>query len=129
MATRPIDWRRLEVGAMDSSRWNRWAKVYVFILSDSRLSARDLRVYVAIASFADEHGHCWPKRKTLSEMTGIAPNHISVSTAKLMRLGYLLKTGNGGRHKPASYWLVTPEARTAADIAAAQKPVPMGVQV
>lgn len=54
-------------------------------------------VYVALASFADRNGVCWPSRKTLASMTNLTVNHISKVTTDLQDAGFLTKeVGNNG---------------------------------
>ncbi len=48
-------------------------------------------VYVALASFADRSGICWPSRKTLAAMTHFTVDHISHATSELRDAGFLTK--------------------------------------
>lgn len=73
--------------------------------SDGRLSAADFRVLLALASFANENGVCWPRRATLSKLTGISMTNISRATTRLMVFGWLSKRQIGETSK---YWLQVP---------------------
>lgn len=57
----------------------------------ARVSPSAVIVYVALASFADHSGICWPSRKTLAAMTHLTVNHISHATSELRDAGFLEK--------------------------------------
>ena len=57
----------------------------------ARVSPSAVIVYVALASFADRTGICWPSRKTLAAMTHLTVNHISHATSELRDAGFLEK--------------------------------------
>ena len=46
------------------------------------------------------------KRETITELTTLSENHISVCTSNLVRFGYLEKVGKGGRSRPAFYRII-----------------------
>ena len=57
----------------------------------AKVSPSAVIVYVALASFADRSGICWPSRKTLAAMTHLTVNHISHATSELRDAGFLEK--------------------------------------
>ena len=57
----------------------------------AKVSPSAVIVYVALASFADRTGICWPSRKTLAAMTHLTVNHISHATSELRDAGFLEK--------------------------------------
>ena len=73
--------------------------------SDTRLSSTDLRVLIAICRCVDmETSGNHIKRETLGALSDESDlRHISRSTTRLTKLGYIQKTGNGGRSRPAYY--------------------------
>lgn len=95
----------------------RYARVPAAALSDTRLSPTEFRVLVALLLHANEHGIVWAKRKTLSAVCGVHPAHISRATAALARYGWIEKTGNGGRSRPAGYQVNAKGLFTCADYA------------
>lgn len=74
---------------------------------DGRLSHRQLRIMGALLSFADKDGLCWPKRERVSEITNIRESTITLETKALVKLGFLKKTGNGGRSNSCDYEIQT----------------------
>lgn len=79
------------------------------MLRDKNITPRLLRVLLALYTFADQNGNCYPKRAALSDMCGMREAEISRATTDLQRLGWLTKTGNGGRNTPARYRLHPPQ--------------------
>ncbi len=57
----------------------------------SRVSPGAFVVYVALASFANRNGYCWPSRRTLAAMTRFTVNYISQVTRELEEAGFLRK--------------------------------------
>lgn len=53
------------------------------MLADTRLSATELRVYLALAARVNAHMECWPSRKTIAEDAAIS---LSVAQRALNRL-------------------------------------------
>lgn len=77
----------------------RFALVPVSVIASLTAKVRPsaVIVYVALASFADRSGVCWPSRKTLAAMTHLSINHISKVTSDLQDAGFLTKeVGNNG---------------------------------
>ena len=79
------------------------------MLRDKSITPRLLRALLALYTFADQNGDCYPKRAQLAEMCGMREAEISRATTDLQRLGWLTKTGNGGRNTPARYRLHAPQ--------------------
>jgi Helix-turn-helix domain len=77
---------------------------------DDRLTKTDLRVLGALLSFRNKTTNlCCPTREQISERTGLAICKISTSTAHLVELGWLTKTGNGGRSSSSKYDFCIPK--------------------
>jgi hypothetical protein len=88
---------------------DRFAKVPVAVLSDSRLGKNELKVLISLFLFAGKTGKCFPKRETISQLTSIPVGKISTITTRLSALGWIEKQGNGGRSSPAHYLIRQPE--------------------
>lgn len=58
---------------------------------DRRLTQETLRVLLALALHANEHGGCFPSRGLISRLTGIHPSNVSKATRKLEKYGWLTK--------------------------------------
>src|SRR5690606_1259398 len=72
-----------------------------------------LRLLIALLSFrAKNSDTIWPKRETLSKRCGYSINTISKITGQLVDLGWLIKTGSGGRSSPSSYKITVPDLDT-----------------
>ena len=84
----------------------RWAKLYEDFVRDQRLTLRDFRVYSALSLFADKEGNCHPKREQLAEITGLPADRISEVASRLVRLGWIEKTGDGGKSRSSDYRLL-----------------------
>ena len=85
---------------------------------DDRLSKTDLRVLGAIMSWRNKDTNlCHPSRDQISERCGLPISKISNSTTRLVELGWLIKTGNGGRSMRCSYKFCVPDlgAKTVPD--------------
>lgn len=79
------------------------------IAADTRLSARDLRVLIALLSFRRrDTGPFWATREQISERCGISANHVSDVTRRLEILGWLTKEGKG--RTTTRYHFVVPES-------------------
>lgn len=79
------------------------------MLRDKSITPRLLRALLALYTFADQNGDCYPKRAQLADMCGMREAEISRATTDLQRRGWLTKTGNGGRNTPARYRLHAPQ--------------------
>ena len=77
---------------------NRFIKLPLTVLSDARLSRRDLRVLLALYSFGSEPGDVvWPSRDVLCKLTRLPPNHVSASITHLEEFGWILRKQMGPR--------------------------------
>jgi DNA-binding MarR family transcriptional regulator len=84
-----------------------FAVVPLAIVSDHRLTVREMRVLLALYSFRNRSKGqtVWPKREKLARITGYAPDLISRVTSSLQAKGWLVKSGTGGMSRPAKYTL------------------------
>lgn len=79
------------------------------VWADKRLTLEQLRVLGALFSFCSNDRLCWPSRQAIAERTGIHIANISSATTALERLGWVTKSGCGGRSQAARYQLHVPE--------------------
>ncbi|MDH5573659.1 MAG: helix-turn-helix domain-containing protein [Gammaproteobacteria bacterium] len=86
----------------------------VDIFLDSRLSKTDLRVLGAIMSWRNKDTNlCHPSREQISERCGLPVSKISTTTTRLVKLGWMEKSGNGGRSMRCSYKFKVPDLTVA----------------
>jgi hypothetical protein len=90
----------------------RFCVLPIVVLRDHRLSARDLRVLIALHAYKDRGGQCWPSRSALAALTGLPERRVSNVTTRLAAFGWLNKLGNGGRSRACRYQLAIPETVT-----------------
>jgi hypothetical protein len=64
----------------------RFGRIPDYVARISDLSGADFRVLIALATFADKKGICFPSLATLAQKTGIERKNIPRSLAKLERL-------------------------------------------
>lgn len=100
---------------------SKFAIVPMAALCDARLTFRDLKVLIALLSYANKKKQCHPKRKTLAEDTNLTESRVSVATKRLVEFGWLVKEGDGGRSRPNQYRIgngleVQKEAKTNEEI-------------
>lgn len=89
--------------------------VPVEVCYDSRLSLRQMRVLIALFSCRNRSTNLInPKRERLAMLTGLRVDRITEVTSDLVKLGWLVKVGNGGRSSPNHYQITTPEHLTEA---------------
>jgi len=67
------------------------------------LRGNNLLVYAALKLHADKDGCCFPTRETLSQLTGIPDTRISTITSNLESVGWVKKTGKGGKSRATRY--------------------------
>ena len=81
-----------------------FAQVTRPFISDPRINLREFRVYSALLTFPpNDAGERWPSRETIGRMTGLPPKVVSRTTSRLQDLGWLVKSGDGGRSNTARY--------------------------
>lgn len=80
------------------------------VITDDRLTDRQRRVLIALFAFHSQKTGptVWPSRARLSGMCGIHPDKISEATTALVALGWMTKSGHGGRSRATRYTLTTP---------------------
>lgn len=77
------------------------------ILNDKQITFRAMKVYIAIKSFMNKETHeCFPSRQLISKMTDIPVARVSVETDRLEKMGWIKKTGSGGRSTPCVYTML-----------------------
>ena len=82
-------------------------------LTDTRLKDRDRRLLAAFYLIAGRGNIVYNKtREDLGKLARMAKNAVSVTSARLVELGWLKKSGSGGRRQSAVYELTIPEAFT-----------------
>ena len=87
-----------------------FAAVPLELLMDTRLTARQFRLMVALLSFCHRgQMTVHPKRQTLAERARMRESQVSIETTALVRLGWLKKEGQGGNGKAVRYTILTPE--------------------
>jgi hypothetical protein len=89
------------------------------ILNDKRITFRAMKVYIAIKSFMNKETHeCFPSRQLIAKMTDIPVARVSVETDRLEKMGWIKKTGSGGRSTPCVYTMLTaqPEPETVTEL-------------
>ncbi|WP_225222776.1 winged helix-turn-helix domain-containing protein [Rhodococcus ruber] len=86
-------------------RW-RWA-----VTCDSRLTLAQLRLLLALDHFADPDGsNARPGARKLADTLGLSQSWVSRQLGRLVELGYLTKTAEGGgRNRAAVYRLTLPK--------------------
>lgn len=102
--------------------------VPVEVAMDQRLTLQQMRVLVALYTFRNRNTEmAHPTREEIRERTGMALSKISTATSDLERLGWLTKTGNGGRSQATRYRVHVPE--TAPNSATVTDPATVPKQV
>lgn len=82
----------------------------VEIFMDDRLTKTDMRVLGSIMSWRNKDTNlCHPSREQISERCGLSESKISTATTRLVELGWLKKTGNGGRSMRCTYQFCVPD--------------------
>lgn len=91
-------------------RQSPFAMVPIEAASDHRLTAMQYRVLIAILSFRNKNSDtAYPRRELIANRCGYSINSISRITAQLVDLGWLQKSGKGGRSSPSTYKITVPE--------------------
>lgn len=88
----------------------RFAAVPLVALADRRLTLEQIRVLIALLSFASKDSPVvFPSRQAISELTGMHLANISSATSALENLGWLKKDGKGGYSKATRYTITVPD--------------------
>lgn len=72
-----------------SSRSGTFAMVHAAVIDDRRVGAAELRMLVALGTYADAEGWCWPKQKQLADRLGITRQAVSKALRDLSEHGYI----------------------------------------
>lgn len=72
-----------------SSRSGTFAMVHAAVIDDHRVGAAELRMLVALGTYADADGWCWPKQKQLADRLGITRQAVSKALRDLSEDGYI----------------------------------------
>lgn len=93
-----------------------FALIPIEVIQDRRLTLEQTRVLVALFSFRNKNTDTvWPSRAAISERTGMHPANISTATTALVGLGWLQKSGDGGRSKATRYTITVPDIESVAE--------------
>lgn len=57
----------------------------------SNLSGNEMKVFVAVCSYADNNGECFPSRRALKDITGISEKAITTAISNLEEKGWLVR--------------------------------------
>jgi hypothetical protein len=96
---------------------------------DRRLTLTQLRVLGALLSFRSRStGLVFPGREAIAARTGLPLTKISTTTTQLVALGWLRKTGCGGRSSPCTYEITTPADLTHALLASTETDAELSVE-
>lgn len=90
---------------------SRFSMLPIAVLSDRRLTYRQLVVFAALCSFrqgAEDYSIC-AGRDEISARCGLHRSAISSATTELENLGWITKTGHGGRSLKSEYRITIPE--------------------
>ena len=89
---------------------DQFALIPIEVALDRRLTQRQMRVLIALFSFRNKTTNTvWPSRAAIAARTNMDETRISVATSDLVKLGWLLKVGEGGHSKATRYTLCVPE--------------------
>lgn len=93
-----------------------FAIVPIEVARDRRLTLMQTRVLIALLSFRNKNTNLvFPRRKLIAERCGYTLANISRTTSELVELGWLQKTGSGGRSKASRYRVTVPEQETVSE--------------
>jgi len=94
----------------------RFGRIFPAMLADPDLTAADLKVLAAVMVFADINGRAFPKVDTLAEMTNYKRRNVLKRMSHLEEIGWIARTGNGGRSRPAQYQVNMERAKNGAQM-------------
>lgn len=90
-----------------------FALIPIEVIKDKRLTLEQTRVLIALFSFRGEETNVvWPSREAIAERTGMSLARISEATTALAKLGWLKKSGSGGRSMATRYTITVPQQGT-----------------
>jgi len=72
---------------------NGFGKVYIDVLHDPRISLNAKAIYSILATYADNHGVCWPSMDKLMENTNVSYRTIYRALNELINYKYVKRTG------------------------------------
>lgn len=93
------------------------------VAMQDKMPCSAFRVLVALYSYANKDGVCWPSRNKLSERTHIKPPRISIALRELEKLGWITTKTGGGRLNN-QYKIHTPSRIAGNDTAAITETTP-----
>jgi len=80
------------------------------VIEDRRLTGWQLKILLTLFSYRGKDTNTvYPSRKSIYERCGIQLPHISKATSELVKLGWLVKEGSGGRKTKTVYRLTVPK--------------------
>lgn len=88
---------------------SRFAIVPTYWLETESLTPADRMVLVALSSFADEGGYCWPSVASLARRSGSSERTVQYSLKRLAELGAIRieeRTREEGGQTSNAYWLL-----------------------
>jgi DNA-binding transcriptional ArsR family regulator len=88
---------------------SRFAIVPTHWLENESLTQTDRIVLVALSSFADEHGYCWPSVSSIARRSGAAERTVQYSLKRLAELGAVRvaeRSREQGGQTSNAYWLL-----------------------
>lgn len=89
---------------------DQFALIPIEVALDRRLTQRQMRVLIALFSFRNKTTNTvWPSRAAIAARTNMDETRVSIATGDLVKLGWLLKVGEGGHSKASRYTLCVPE--------------------
>jgi hypothetical protein len=89
---------------------NVFSIVPIEVWQDGRLTKEQIRVLGALLSFrAKNTDWVWPGRDAIAERCGMHIVNISQATRALVRLGWLVKEGDGAHSKSCQYRVTVPD--------------------
>lgn len=92
----------------------RFSMIPLIALTDDRLTLRMLKTLAAICSFRTSSSDICvhASREEIARRCGFNPSIVSTATTALQRLGWLAKTGSGGRGMKTTYTITIPETES-----------------